>query len=189
MSEGLDEVYYYSLRAASRSRVVQSLNRRIKTGEDHQVWQGLTICSIDRAAIDYARLEWPKYYGDQFGGLPHSWERLTHKYRPNPAYFDVAIWQKVNGEDVLQGMAIGQPSNGKTRLSIYFLERSFAPNYLKAGVELPILSCAEEYAKLLGSKHVVLRNPLDPGAFTPYGYAASDLKGLKDCLSKEIQYG
>lgn len=189
MSEKVEEVRYYTFRAKSRERVVQALNKRIKTHQDHQDWQGLIICSIDRDAIEYARLEWPKYYGEHFNGLPYSWGDLTFKYRPNPAYFDVAIWQKINGESVLQGMAIGQPSNRKTRLSIYFLERSFGPNYLKAGVELPILACAEEYAKLLGSKHVVLRNPLDPDAFTPYGYAASDLKGLKDCLSKEIQYG
>lgn len=185
-----DEAYYYSLKAESRSRVVNSLNNKIKQTGTYRLWNELTICSIDDAAIDFSRRVWPRHYGEVFAGLPHSWEKLFHKFSNRPSFFDVAIWRGRGEERVLQGMAIGQPSNRHTRMAIHYLERSYTPDYLPAGVLVPILSCAEEYAKLLGSRYVVLRGAgVDPGPFDKYGYRDLQLSGLRGSLAKEVCYG
>jgi hypothetical protein len=35
---------------------------------------------------------------------------------------------------------------------------------------VPILACAEEYAKLLGAKRVVIKDAVDPAVYARYGY-------------------
>jgi hypothetical protein len=119
-------------------------------------------------------LDWngPKYYGPEThsGFQFFSWERLFHKYLHRPSFFDLAIWQEIDGVNVLQGMALGQPSNAKRQLNINWVERSFAPTYLRCGALLPILACAEEYAKLLGSSRVVVKDAVDPSIYARYGY-------------------
>jgi hypothetical protein len=167
--------YYYTLKLQARSRVVNSLNRRIKSPHHRATWRGITLASITNDAIKFARTEWPKYYGDEtHHGFEESWERLYHKFSANPAYFDLAIWQKIDGEDHLQGLALGKPSRGKTHLVINWVERSFAPTYLPGGVLLPTLACAEEYAKLLGCERVLIKDPVDPAVFGRYGYTHFD---------------
>jgi hypothetical protein len=151
---------------------VRDLNNKIKSLGNKGAWDKLTLCSIDGAALDYARLEWPKYYSNQtHNGFEYSWERLYHKFLNVPSHFDLAIWQEVENRKVLQGLALGKPSSGKHNLNINWIERSFEPTYFKGGILLPILACAEEYAKLLGSEKVVVKNTVDPGSFGKYGYA------------------
>jgi hypothetical protein len=186
----LDEykhAYYYSLKLKSREKVVESLNSKIKLYGGRNIWDKLTICSINKKAIEYARLEWPKYYGTNTHlGFEVSWERLHYNYANNPSSFNLAVWQAVEGKDVLQGLALGRPSDGKRNLNINWIERSFAPNYFKGGILLPILACAEEYAKLLGSERVVIGNVIDTEPFEKYGYALIEgANGLK--LVKEIE--
>jgi hypothetical protein len=112
-----------------------------------------------------------KYYGQNtHSGFPYSWERLYHRYFHRPSFFDLAIWQTLNGEDVLQALALGQPSNGKSQLNLNWIERSFAPTYLRCGALLPILACAEEYAKLIGAARVVVKDAVDPAVYARYGY-------------------
>jgi hypothetical protein len=185
-----DYAYYYALKSEARRRVVSALNSKIKSFGNRVAWDHLTLCSIDKEALEYARLEWPKYYGpNTHQGFMYSWERLHYKFASRPAYFDLAIWQVVDGLKVLQGMALGKPSHGKTHLSINWVERSFAPSYFRGGILLPVLACAEEYAKLLGSQRVVIKDPVDPEKYGLYGYGPLRIPQVGDCLAKEISYG
>lgn len=182
--------YYQTLRTHARKRVVDALNRRIKSPEDRQRWRGITLASINKEAYEYARKEWPKYYSDEtHHGLPYSWERLFFQFSAKPANFNIAVWQTLDSGKILQGLAVGKPSRGKTRLTINWIERSYAPTYFKGGVLLPILACAEEYAKLLGCERVLVKDPVDASQFEKYGYAAYDGLPKGNYLSKEIQHG
>jgi hypothetical protein len=163
--------YYYVLRHQSRKKIVEHLNANANALGIAQHIRGMTICSVDKEAIDYARLEWTKYYGPEtHAGFPYSWERLFHKYMHRPSYFDLAIWQEINGDKVLQALALGQPSNAKRQLNLNWIERSFAPTYLRCGALLPIMACAEEYAKLIGATRVVVKDAVDPSVYARYGY-------------------
>lgn len=178
MSALFDEykyAYYYSLRTEARSRVVDALNRRIKSKADRERWRAITIASIKEDAIEYARFQWSKYYdGETHHPLPVTWERLYYAFSQKYAHFNVAIWQDLPSGKKLRGMAFGKPSRGKTHLTINWLERSPEIDYFAGGVLLPILSCAEEYAKLLGCKRVFIKDPVDETAFEKYGYHKTD---------------
>jgi len=180
--------YYYGLRTAARQAVADDFLHIIKGAQGHSVWNGMVLGSIDKDAIDYARLEWVKYYSDDtHRGFIYSWEALHKKFLPVPSFFDLAIWQRIGDQAILQGMALGKPSDGKTHLTINWVERSFAPSYLRGGVLLPILACAEEYAKLLQCKRVLIKNPIDPSKYGRYGYKPYRLDGVKAAyLYKEL---
>lgn len=110
--------YYYTLRYHSRSIVVSAINNKIKNLGGRGNWDLMTLGSIDAEAIAAARLEWPKYYGEStHPGFQESWERLYHKFANRPSFFDLAIWQVVDGKRVLQGLALGRPSNAKNPLN------------------------------------------------------------------------
>ena len=180
--------YYYALKNRSRAAIVDSLNEKIIKVGGRDKWRAVTLSSINDAAINFARTEWPKHYGPKtHNGFPVSWERLYYKFAHRPAYFDLAVWQAIDGIDVLQGMALGQPSNGKTHLVVNWVERSFAPTYLQGGVLLPILACAEEYAKLLGCERVLIKDAVDPDKYERYGYSDYKLRRAKaKYLAKEL---
>lgn len=182
--------YYYALRNLARRQVADSINERVKRHGGCQHAGGLTLCSINRESINYARLEWPRYYGDEtHNGLAYGWDELHRKFSARPAHFDLAIWQQIGEERVLQGLALGKPSRGKNHLTLNWIERSFAPTYLKGGVLLPILACAEEYAKLLGSERVLIKDPVQPEKYEIYGYKPfNGIKGPAVYLCKEIDH-
>ena len=82
---------------------------------------------------------------------------------------------------------MGRPSNGKTHLTINWVERSFAPTYLKGGILLPVLACAQEYAKLLGCKRILIKDPVDPKLYERYGYSPYELRRVRAAyLCKEL---
>ena len=169
-------LYYYQLRSASRLRVAQSYARQLRNASPSS-WHGMTLASIDKRATDYTRLHWPKYYGpDTHLGFQDSWEILHRKFFPIPSFFDLAIWQRTADGDVLQGMALGKPSDGKTHLTVHWVERSFEPTYLRGGILLPVLACAEEYARLLGCRRVLIKAPVDPAKYARYGYTPYQLR-------------
>lgn len=182
--------YYYALKSEGRSRIVGALNTYVAKAPGRHPWDKVTICSINDEAIEYARLEWPKHYSPStHEGLPYSWERLWHKFVARPSFFDLAIWQDVDGVKVLQGMALGKPSNGKTHLSINWVERNFGPTYRRGGILLPVLGCAEEYAKLLGCKRVIIKTTFDVSSYERYGYHVTSLKQVGNYPVKELSYG
>ncbi|RVK59165.1 hypothetical protein CN126_14480 [Sinorhizobium meliloti] len=183
--------YYQTLRVEARSRIVNALNRRIKSPEDRERWRGITLASINADAYEYARTEWAKYYGDEtHRGLPHSWERLFFQFTAKPAHFNLAVWQTIGENKILQGLALGKPSGGKNHLTINWVERSYAPTYFRGGVLLPVLACAQEYAKLLGCQRVLVKDPVDAAVFAKYGYEpySGSPKG-GSYLFKELQHG
>lgn len=163
--------YYYSLRAASRNAVADSINRKTRTLAGMQRWGNITLCSIEEDALKESRTEWPKFYGnDTHTGFAYSWEKLYHRFMHRPSFFDLAVWQHIGGEKVLQALALGRPSHGKTHLTLNWVERSFAPTYLRGGALVIILACAEEYAKLLGCQRVLIHEPVDPMKYERYEY-------------------
>jgi hypothetical protein len=114
-----DVGYYYALRTGAREKVADALNDKFRETEGPAHTTRLTLCSIGSDEIDYARLEWPKYYAvGRHGGLPYSWEKLLLKFGPRPSYFDLAVWQQIDDQRVLQELALGRPSNRKTHLTI-----------------------------------------------------------------------
>lgn len=183
-----DHAYYYALRLNSRKAVADSLMNKIVNAKNKMPWSGITLASINRKAIDYARLEWARHYSeDTHNGFIESWDVLHRRFQARPSFFDLAIWQRIGTEDVLQGLALGRPSNGKTHLTLNWVERSFAPTYLRGGILLPVLACAEEYAKLLGSKRVLIKDPVDPHVYGRYGYSPYKLRRVPAVyLCKEL---
>ena len=167
-----DYAYYYSLRNESRQRIAASINKKAIQSKRLTEWKLVTLSSIDKAAIDYARLEWTKFYSKETHmGFEYSWEKLIHRFSARPSFFDLAIWQQIGELRVLQGMALGRPSNAKKHLTINWIERSFQPTYLKPGILAVVLGCAEEYAKLVGCRKVLIKSPVDPLSYERYGYA------------------
>jgi hypothetical protein len=181
--------YYYALKRESRKAVVSDLMDAIRSDPKASPWNGTIIGSIDKEALDQARLEWPKYYNESTHyGFSESWETIYRKFLPIPSFFDLAVWQRIDHDHVLQGLAVGKPSDGKTHLTLNWIERSFAPTYLKAGILLPVLACAEEYARLLGCKRVLIKNPVDPVKYRRYGYEPYLLPRVKAAyLYKELE--
>lgn len=168
-------MYFYVLRDEARRRTADRINRRIGIDGQKHRWSGLTLSSIvgdeNLDALAFARNEWPKHYGDHtHNGFPEPWDKLYHRYYPGKDFFDLAIWQEVEGKRVLVALALGNPSHARTHLTIKWIERYFGKNYLAGRALWPILTCAEEYAKLLGSERVLLKDPVDSAKYERYGY-------------------
>lgn len=184
--------FYYALKTASRRVVVEDFNAKIAAAPAsvrNNSWQGMVLQSINKEAVNYARIEWPKYYSEEtHSGFVESWETLHQKFEPIPSFFDLAIWQIAPPKRTLQALALGKPSDGKTHLTINWVERYFGPHCLKGGVLLPILACAEEYARLLRCKRVLIKNPVDPAKYARYGYTPYRLPKVKAAyLCKDLE--
>lgn len=124
--------YYYVLRRLARERVANAINARILKHGGREKWDRITLASIKKNALDVARLRWPLYYGPHtHEGFMHGWDTLYQKFACRPSFFDIAVWQTVGDEEILQGLALGKPSNGKRHLTLNWIERSFAPTYYK----------------------------------------------------------
>lgn len=167
--------YYYVLLNEARKRTQESLNRRLIKSGNIKRWNKLTLASAYSGqpanAIEFAQNEWPKYYGeDTHQGFTQSWEAIILKSLNDPDHFNLAIWQEVDGEQVLVALAVGAPSNRRTYMTLKWIERYYGHNYLKGRALWPILTCAEEYARLLGSEKVLIKDPVDPAKYERYGY-------------------
>lgn len=171
-----NRAYYYFLKSEARDRTAAALNRRINSADDRLRWGRLTLCSIlgsdVGSAVEFAETEWAKFYGDStHHGFVHSWGRLAKQHWNAPDHFDLAVWQKIDEKQVLVALALGNPSHSRTHLTIKWVERYFGHSYLAGRALEPILTCAEEYAKLLGSQRVLVKDPVDPVKYERYGYA------------------
>ncbi len=77
-------------------------------------------------------------------------------------------------------------------MTVKWIERFHGPNYLAGRALWPILVCAEEYAKLLGSQMVLIKDPVDPGKYERYGYTVFQHPGVAfggDYLGKDVTDG
>lgn len=166
------QIYYYYLRLMARKAVTDDFIARFKKEGGKDNWNMMVLGSIDETAVQYADQIWPGYRSvNNFRGFPFTWDTLWRRYRGRPSNFDLAIWQHVGADMVLQGMALGKVSRGKKYLTLHWIERSFAPTYLRGGILLPVLGCAEEYAKRMGCSQVRIKNPIDPSVYLRYGYS------------------
>lgn len=190
-----DFIYYYLLKEEARRRTMNAINKRVLRSGGVFHWDKTTLCSIIGQdvgnAIEFSQNEWPKYYGpDTHEGFEDSWEKLNYRYLPQKDHFDLAIWQVVDGIQVLVALAIGNPSSARTHLTIKWVERFYGHNYLAGRALWPILTCAEEYAKLLGCERVLIKDPVDSGKYERYGYAKYRHPYVAhggDYLAKELQ--
>jgi hypothetical protein len=184
--------YYYALRLSARNVVANAMILRMRRTGQGGLWQPLVLSSINPEAIRQATEEWPRYYSaETHMGFTISWEQIYRKFSMRPSFFDLAVWQNIEGKQILQGLSIGRPSRGKKNLNLHYIERSFAPTYLKGGILLPVFACAQEYAKLLECERLVIRNPIDPAVYTRYGFKDYDPgHGTSGrFMSKEIEHG
>jgi hypothetical protein len=164
------ETYYAELKRLARERVKESIERKFDQGADQLNWRMMELASIDSESIAYASSEWRRFYSeDTHSGFDIGWERLYHKFRCNPAFFDLAIWQIIDGKRVLQVMALGKPNRGKRYISLHWIERSFAPTFMQRAL-LVSLACLEEYARLLRVNNVRIKDPVDARKYQRYGY-------------------
>jgi hypothetical protein len=180
--------YYQTMRLEARSAVVSAFNRKIRSSAHNAIWAGMELASMDSESIEYARLNWPKFYnGDTRQALPYSWEKLYMSYMRIPAHFNIAVWQTVEDRKILRGLALARPSHAKSHISVNWLERGYEEPHFKGGVLLPILASVEHYARLLECKSVLIKNAVDPNAFTKYGYTPfDDAPSGADYLGKEL---
>lgn len=188
--------YYYALQNIARERTAESLNRRLLKTGDIQRWDNLTLCSIlsDKGdALKFAEEEWPKHYGDEtHKGFATKWTELVYKNLKDTDHFNLAIWQKVEEEQVLVALALGNPSKRRKYMTLKWVERFFGHNHLSGRVLWPILTCAEEYARLLGCERVLIKDPIDPEKYERYGYETFVHPGVRfggSYLGKDMTYG
>ena len=188
--------YYYALQAEARTRVMNSLNKRLLKSGGLKRWDNLTLSSIlggqPADALAFARDIWPKYHGPEYHGLAQDWTSLAFKSMNDPDHFNLAIWQKMEGEQSLVALAIGNPSKRRRYMTVKWIERFNGPNYLKGRALWPILVCAEEYAKLLGSEKVLIKDPVDPAKYERYGYEVFTHPGVRfggNYLGKDVTDG
>ena len=154
---------------------MDAVNKRLLSTGAIKNWNNTTLCSIlgneVGDALTFARDEWPKFYNaSTHFGFKDSWEKLTYRYLPQNDHFDLAIWQKIDGKQTLVALALGNPSHARTHLTVKWIERFYGPNYLSGRALWPILTCAEEYAKLLGCERILIKDPVDSGKYERYGY-------------------
>jgi hypothetical protein len=150
-------------------------------------WTGVTLSSINDDALDHARLRWPRNYDrTQTYGKPVSWDTLLHKFRARPSFFDIAVWRDIDGERVLQALALGKPNKKKTKLVLNYIEANLAQDAFKAGILFPVLAAAEHYAHLLGCSKVVIVKPVDHHVYRRYGYQPENGPELSGGLWKGV---
>jgi len=186
--------YYYALHDEARTRTAKSLNRRLLKSGEIRRWDNLTLCSIVNSehgdALEFADTEWPKFYGPKtHSGFPGSWEARVHKLLSDPDHFNLAIWQKIDGDQVLVALALGAPSHRRTYLTLKWVERYYGRSYLAGRVLWPILTCAEEYGRLIGSTKILIKDPVDPQKYERYGYTKFSHPGVRlggNYLGKDI---
>ena len=190
MNTEFDEAYFYGLRTIARKVALDEINERVKREGGATIWNGTLLASVDAEAIAYAEEIWPKYYdNDTNPGFEKPWSSIWYHAQLQPARFDIAVWQVIDGHRILQGLATGSASSGRENLTLNWVERNFGPDYTRFGVLIPILSCFEHYARLLGSEKVLIKNPIDPSIYERYRYAPIRIKGAKSnvaFLGKEI---
>lgn len=168
--------YYYALRTEARIRTMDSLNSRLLRSGGVDGFRGLTLCSTLNSqigdALRFAEVEWPRFASEATHPRPvDSWRSLYFTFAPRPDHFEVAVWQQIEGQQVLVGLAMGNPSHARTHLTIKRIERFFGQSLIAGRAMWPMLTCAQEYAKLLGCQRILIKDPVDSGLFGKYGYA------------------
>jgi hypothetical protein len=116
-----------------------------------------------------------RHFGASHPSGGFSWGAIYAQYRSNPRRFDVAIWDG----DVLCGLAAGKPSRGDENVTLNWIERfPTAHNTTKGWVMTIALTAADHYARILGKRYLMVRNPL-PGTESLYAEHQFELAGRR----------
>lgn len=189
------KAFYYALQSEARKRVMNTLNGMIlRTKGALQYYDRITLASIlspdTPSALRFVEERWGKERPEHFPGFARSWENIAHSASQDPDAFDLAIWQEVDGEQTLAGLAMATPSRGHTHLTVRWVEKYYGKTYVSGRILLIVLACAEEYAKLLDCKRVLIKDPLVPELYERYGYRGYRHPYVAhggDYLAKEIE--
>lgn len=169
----VNHAYYYAFKDEARRRTRDALNKRLIQSGDLQRWTGLTLCSILGEecgnALDAADARTSLV--DPRTGEQTNWTNVTYKTLPRPDHFDLAVWQRIEGNQELVALALGVPSKGHNHLTLKWIETFPGENGLGGLSVIPILACAEEYANLLSCKRVLIWEPLESKTFERFGYS------------------
>ena len=182
-------VYYAQLQHLARQHIAAKVNHK-NAHAGTTAFRGVTLSSISEAALREADEEWPKYHHrSPHGGFGDDvrWAEIFRKFQYRPSFFNVAVWQELDsGTTVLQALALGRPSRGKSHLTIHAFEKCFAP-YALNKVALLVLSCASEYAKLLGASRVLIKGALHEPVYQRYGFRRYRLPRLnRTFMSRDV---
>lgn len=169
------KAYYYALQSEARKRVMNTLNAKIlRTKGALQHFDRLTLSSIlspdTPDALQFVREKWDASRPPHFPGFARTWENIALSAAQDPDSFDLAIWQEVDGEQVLAALAMATPSRRHTHLTVRWVEKYYGKTHVSGRVLLIVLACAEEYAKLLDCERVLIKDPLVPALYERYGY-------------------
>ena len=109
-----EDAYFYGLRTVARKRTMDALNRRTQVDGGAADWNGTTLSSITEDAIEAAETEWKTHYSElTHAGFDKAWSSIWYHTSLQPSNFNLAIWQRIEGRDILQGLAAGTTSDGK----------------------------------------------------------------------------
>jgi hypothetical protein len=141
---------------------------------------GFSIRGLDGHAVGAWEHTWR--------GTPHwsrqggfAWIALHHRYCRKPRNFHCALWHR----DVLCGLAVGRVSEGHEQVALHFMEGNPDPSHpLRGNVADVVFGCAQLYARSVGAKWLVLKEP-DAGlelfyARLGFGLAYRE-KGVRYC--------
>jgi hypothetical protein len=150
----------------------QQYGRLRKTAYDRAVERAIArglataatrITSISPTAIEVYLQSWVgqrHWTGD--GGWP--WDLIARPFLKKPRAFHAALWEA----EELCGLAVGNVSRGRDRITLRFMQSSPSPTHpLRGRVTLLMFEAAIAYGEALGCRHLLLRNPL-PGALPIY---------------------
>lgn len=160
------QALYAELRQIAFDRAV---NRAVARGIGTSA---TAITSITPRALQAYAAAWAgrgHWTGD--GGWP--WDVIARPYLKKPRAFHAALWEG----DVLCGLAVGTVSRGKERITLRFMQSSpHAAHPLRGRVTLLMFEAATAYGEVLGSKQLILRDPLD-GAVSIYRRLGFEIAG------------
>ena len=116
----------------------------------------IRISDIGPSAIDQYVRTWIEHPDRK---TDFEWTEITQYFRKRPDRFEAAIWS----DDVLCGLAIGRPSDGRDVMNLVFLEGCPEEAHpLKGMVHRAALEAAHAYGTAINSKILRLIDPIPP---------------------------
>lgn len=150
--------------AHARYRLIRTVSFQEATAAGTQA--GLSprarMTDITSQALAAWRLSWTGHHWTGEGGFP--WDMISRRYRQKPRAFHAAVWHS----STLCGLAAGWVSAGRENVTLHYMESApdtFHP--LRGEITYLVFTAAEFYARALGVRRLVLRNPL-PGVRDRY---------------------
>jgi hypothetical protein len=142
------------------------------------------LTEIDSTALEAWGSGWAtRRHWTGEGGFP--WHIVSRRYCRKPRCFHLAIW----GSGILCGLAVGWVSDAHERLTLHFMESSPDPRHpLRGDITFLAFTAAEWYARAVGARTMVLRNPLPGviGRYAKFGFALARERRGKLYFHKQL---